>query len=191
MAVPQFWSACNTELCVFMYLAQVATKIIASNVYCKTSLVPQAPLSIFHLQEKKKERGGLVSKVTWQTLAKWCLTTKPLISSLSVIFGLLNISLWSFWGLYYSSQYSLLFHLCQTRALENRARSRAIFTIRHSSYPGIWRYVTHMTLDPMLPLVSCVCWKDRGAWGQGYWKTDMQCFTCALEIFVAMYVIIT
>ena len=29
---------------------------------------------------------------------------------------------------------------------------RAIFTIHHPSYPSIWAYVTHVTLDPRLPL---------------------------------------
>ena len=38
-------------------------------------------------------------------------------------------------------------------ALENRARPRAIFTIRHPSYPipSIGAYVAHVTLDPRLP----------------------------------------
>ncbi len=54
------------------------------------------------------------------------------------------------------SQCSLLFHLYQTRELENRACPRAIFTVHHPSYPSIWAYVTHVTLDPRLPLFSRV-----------------------------------
>ena len=44
----------------------------------------------------------------------------------------------------------------------------------HPSYPSIWAYVMHVTLDPRLPLFSLTCVeKDRGAWGRGYpqgWK---------------------
>ena len=41
-------------------------------------------------------------------------------------------------------------------ALKNRARPRAIFTFRHPSYPSIWAYVTHVTLDPRFPFFSRV-----------------------------------
>ena len=38
----------------------------------------------------------------------------------------------------------------------NHARPRTIFTTRHPSYPSIGAYVTHMTLDTRLPLLSRV-----------------------------------
>ena len=57
---------------------------------------------------------------------------------------------------------SLLFHCYRTRALENHARPHAVFTIRHPSYPSIWAYITHVTLDPRLPLFSCACIEKTG-----------------------------
>jgi hypothetical protein len=55
------------------------------------------------------------------------------------------------------SDSGLLFHSNWAWARENRARPRTIFTIRHPSYPRIWAYVTHVTLDPRLPLFSLAC----------------------------------
>ena len=54
------------------------------------------------------------------------------------------------------SQCSFLFHPYRTRVLENRAHPRAIFMIRHPSYPSLWAYVAHVILDPRLPLFSRV-----------------------------------
>ena len=60
-----------------------------------------------------------------------------------------------------------IFHPHRTGVLENMIRPHAIFTICHPSYPSMWAYVTHMTLDPRLPLFSHVCCKEWGAWGRG------------------------
>ena len=43
--------------------------------------------------------------------------------------------------------------------LKNHVCPHTIFTICHPSYPSIWAYVTHVTLDTRLPLFSHVCWK--------------------------------
>ena len=82
------------------------------------------------------------------------------------------------------SQCSLLFHCYWTRVLENRTHPRAIFMIRHPSYPSVWAYVMHVTLDPRLPLFSRVHWKDRGAWGSGYiWCTSVNKYAlCKLHM---------
>ena len=134
------------------------------------SLVP-SPLSAFFTC-RKKTREGLGSKVTWQMLAKWrCASLaakrrlQTCLASLVDQTKLCEAS--KDRTTLADSQCSLLFHPHWTRELENRARPRAIFTIRHPSYPSIWAYVAHVTLDPRLPLFSRVRWKDRGAWGRG------------------------
>ena len=48
---------------------------------------------------------------------------------------------------------AFIFYPYQTRVIKNTARPRTIFTTRHPSYPSIWAYVTHVTLDPRFPLL--------------------------------------
>jgi hypothetical protein len=67
---------------------------------------------------------------------------------------------------------------------ENRAHLRTIFMIRHPSYPSIWAYVTHVTLDPRLPLFSLACvGKDRGASGDEAIFVD----SCMMQASLSLY----
>ena len=134
------------------------------------SLVP-SPLSAFFTCRKKTIE-GLGSNVMWQMLAKWrcaSLTAKRQFQTrlASLVDQTKFCEASKDCTTLTDSQHSLPFHPYWTRVLENRAHPRAIFTIHHPSYPSIWAYVAHVTLDPRLPLFSRVRWKDRGAWGRG------------------------
>ena len=52
----------------------------------------------------------------------------------------------------------------EPRTLTNHAHPCAIFTILYQVYG----HMSHVTLDPRLPLFSRMRWKDQGAWGRSY-----------------------
>ena len=156
------WSVCPSVVC---YCYPVGCAYVQG---VKCSLIPR-PLSAFFTCRKKKERGpGIQSHVTIKRWQSGVALASPLSRRLqtylsSLVFQTCLCEASEDRTTFADSQYSLLFHLCQTRVLENCACPRIIFMIRHPFYPSIWGHITQVMLDPRLPLFTRVCWKDRGA----------------------------
>ena len=59
--------------------------------------------------------------------------------------------------------YHIIIIIHYSAVLKHCNYPRAMFMIYYPSYTSIWTYLTHLILDPRLPLFSCVHWKIRDA----------------------------
>ena len=147
---------------------------------CTTILASSpAPSQLFSLAGKKRERvWDLKSRdKCWQTGVALALPQ-------SINFK----PVWHLWSIKRSSARpqritlpSLIVSVAFFSPVLNQStRKSRSPTICHPSYPSIWAYITHVTLDPRLPLLSRVCVEKIGEPGDKA-TTILACSACCLH----------